>query len=137
HALAQSNASIAKSVHMKTAHQQGGDSHLSHTPHARGYKRLQHRVHEAQDQPEHKTDQREKNRGAPQFLGRVVHAFGPGEKSQKLQRGEEGLHKILCFTPADSNVAISRRILTAASIKPMARQAPVTSPRRISRSKSG
>ena len=58
---------------------------------------------------------------------------------QDAERGERGLvhHAPASVTPAASKVAISPRMRRAASTRPMARTAPVPSPSRRCRSKSG
>src|ERR1043166_4482657 len=82
-------------------------------------------------------DQRKEDGAAADLVGRALGAARPGKNRQELEGGEKIAHAIFPAIPADSNVAISRMSFTAASMIPIARHAPVPSPKRMPRSSSG
>ena len=73
----------------------------------------------------------------PNVVVGILHPSWIREEGQELQRCEEVTHGSFCSMPAASKVAISPRILAAASTSPITIQAPVPSPRRKPKSKIG
>src|SRR5581483_5726928 len=128
---------IGETVDMKAAGEQCEQRCENYGAKHGGQLRADDPIDKDEQSAEEEADEREDSRAAPDLLRLALGAPRPGKNRQELDGGVKIAHAIVPATPADSNVAISRMSLTAASMTPIARHAPVPSPRRIPRSSSG